>query len=411
MTRLAFAIACAWAVLALPAPVAMAASEPAVSTGNATAITPTSATVKGTVNPEGQPTTYYFEYGTTTSYGSQTPMTSAGAASAAANVAAPIASLAPNTTHHYRLVATNASGTALGSDVSFKTPKPPVPVVATGQARNVIQTSATLAGTVNPEGEATSYVFQYGTSTAYGSQTPTASAGSGTGSVAVSAAIGPLAPNTTYHYRLVATSVNGTTRGHDVSFRTGAVPAGVTIAALPNPITFGQLMSLSGRVLPPRPSRPTVTLQSATSAGGPWSDAATTTAASTGVYSFPNLAPAANTYYRVLSDGATSPGLLLTVRFAITLHVSRSHPATGSLVRFHGHAAPTPAPAHPRNLVLIQRLGPRGRWHTIGFTRLRGLSFYSVKLRIRRSGRYRAVVRPDAAHATGVSRTVRIRVR
>ena len=72
MRRLVLAVACAWAVLALSAAAAAAAGEPVVLTGNATAITSTSATVNGTVNPEGQATTYYFEYGTTTSYGSQT---------------------------------------------------------------------------------------------------------------------------------------------------------------------------------------------------------------------------------------------------------------------------------------------------------------------------------------------------
>jgi hypothetical protein len=395
MRKFVLAVACAWALLALAAPTAMAASEPVVSTGNATTITPTSATVNGTVNPEGQATTYHFEYGTTISYGSQTATASAGAGTADVKVSDQLTSLAPNTTYHYRLVATNASGTTLGADVTFKTPKPPAPVVTTRHAGTVTQTSATLRGLVNPEGETTSYFFQYGTTTAYGSQTAVGSAGDGTKSVAVTAVTGPLAPNTTYHYRIVATNVNGTTRGHDVSFRTVAVPAGVTLGALPNPITFGQLTSLSGRVLPPRPSHVAVILQSAPTAGGPWSNAGTTTAASTGAYSFANLGPRENTYYRALSDGATS----------------WRHPPAGSLVRFRGHVAP----AHRGHLVLIQRLGPRGRWHTIRFTRLRGFgpgfSFYNVNLRVRRSGRYRVVVVPDARHAVGRSHTVRIRLR
>src|SRR5690349_1060257 len=208
MRRPTSAVAIACALLALLAPAALAAGEPVVTTGNATAITPTSATVNGTVNPEGQSTTYYFEYGTSTSYGSQTSMAGAGSGTADVKVSTAIASLTPNTTYHYRVVASNASGTMLGADVSFKTPKPPAPVVVTRHATSVAQTSATLNGTVNPEGQATSYVFQYGTSSAYGAQTPSASAGAGTKTIVVSAAIGPLTPNTTYHYRLVATSVN-----------------------------------------------------------------------------------------------------------------------------------------------------------------------------------------------------------
>jgi hypothetical protein len=402
---------CLWAVAVLGAPAALAAAEPAVSTGNATAIAPTSATLNGTVNPEGQATTYMFEYGTTTSYGSETATTSGGSGSAGIKVLAPLTSLTPNTTYHYRLVATNASGTALGSDVSFKTPKPPVPVVSTGHAKGVTQTSATLAGTVNPEGEATTYVFQYGTSTAYTNQTPTASAGSGTKSVSASAAVAPLVPSTIYHYRLVASSVNGTTFGHDISFKTARPPAGVTLGAPSGTITFGQLTSLSGRVLPPVPSHPTVTLQSAPSAGGPWVDAGVAAAASNGAYSFARLAPVANTYYRTLSDGATSATVLVSVRFRVGIVVSRRHVLRGTTVRFQGRVGP----GHNFHLVFVQWLGPRGHWNTVKRTRLRGLggglSFYSVRARIVRSGLYRVVVPPDSTHARGFSATRRIRVR
>jgi hypothetical protein len=412
MRRVVPVVVCLWAVTALAAPQAMAAGEPVVSTANATAIASTSATLNGTVNPEGQATSYQFEYGTTTSYGNQTAATGAGSGSAGVKVSAPIASLAPNTTYHYRLVATNASGTTLGSDVSFKTPKPPAPVVATGHATSVTQTSATLTGTVDPEGQATSYVFQYGTSTAYGNQTPAGDAGSDTKTVAVSAPLGALVPNTTYHYRLTATSANGTTSGHDLSFKTTRPPSEVTLGASSGTITFGQLTGLSGRVLLPRPSHVIVTLQSAPSAGGPWVDAGATNASpSSGAYSFAGLAPSANTYYRALSDGATSATVLVSVRFRVGIFVSRLHPLRGSKVRFHGRVAP----GHNGLRVLVQWLGPRGHWNTISRTRLHGagggLSFYSARVPIERSGRYRAVVAADSTHARGQSATVRVRPR
>src|SRR6185437_5062506 len=213
--------------------------------------------------------------------------------------------------------------TTLGGDVSFKTPKPPAPVAVVRHATSVMQTSATLNGTVNPAGQATSYVFEYGTTAAYGAQTPTAGAGSGTKATVVSATIGALTPNTTYHYRLAATSVNGTAFSHDSSFKTTAVPAGVTLGAVPGAITFGQFTSLGGRVLPPRPSHLTVTLQSATSPGGPWIDVGNTTAAPTGAYSFARLAPSSNTYYRALADGATSATVRVSVHFRVGLLVGR----------------------------------------------------------------------------------------
>src|SRR4051812_23682586 len=84
------------------------------------------------------------------------------------------------------------------------------PAVTTGGAAQVTITTATLTGTVNPGGVATSYYFQYGTTTAYGSRTPSTGAGGGTANVAAAAQIGGLGPNTKYHYRLVAHSAGGT---------------------------------------------------------------------------------------------------------------------------------------------------------------------------------------------------------
>jgi hypothetical protein len=411
MRRLVSTVVCLCSAAALAAPAALAATEPVATTGNATAITSISATLNGTVNPEGQATTFYFEYGTTTSYGSQTAMTAAGAGTADLKATAQASSLTPDTTYHYRLVASNASGTTLGADVSFKTPKPPVPVVSTGRATAVTQTSATLTGTVNPEGVATDYFFQYGASTAYSGETPTASAGAGTKSISASAPLASLVPGTTYHYRLVAISVNGTTNGRDVSFKTASPPAGVTLAAPSATITFGELTSLSGRVLPPVPSHPTVALESAPSAGGPWVVAALAGAGSNGTYSFPALSPLANTYFRTLSDGATSDTVLVSVRFRVGIVVNRRHPPRGGTVRFHGRVGP----GHNGHRVLVQWLGPRGHWNAIKRARLRGagggLSFYSVRVPIERSGLYRVVVPPDATHSRGFSAIVRIGTR
>src|SRR2546423_774550 len=78
------------------------------------------------------------------------------------------------------------------------------PAVTTQPARNVATSSAQLRGTVNPQGAATTYFFQYGTTARYGAQTPTKNAGSGSKAVDVATAVGGLAPGTTYHFRLVA---------------------------------------------------------------------------------------------------------------------------------------------------------------------------------------------------------------
>src|SRR5205085_11513766 len=80
----------------------------------------------------------------------------------------------------------------------------PAPTATTGPASAISTSGATLSGTVNPGGFVASYRFDYGTSTAYGSSTPAAGAGAGSAGVLVSAPITGLAPNTLYHYRVVA---------------------------------------------------------------------------------------------------------------------------------------------------------------------------------------------------------------
>jgi hypothetical protein len=103
-------------------------AAPAVSTDPVGTFGPTTATLTGQLNPSGADTTAHFEYGPTAAYGSTTPDQALGAGIAALPVSAAIASLQPATTYHYRLVASNASGTAASADRTFTTlPAPPPP--------------------------------------------------------------------------------------------------------------------------------------------------------------------------------------------------------------------------------------------------------------------------------------------
>src|SRR3954451_11744969 len=77
------------------------------------------------------------------------------------------------------------------------------PTASTGPANSVTRTSANVTGTVDPNGTATTYHFEYGTSTAYGLRTTEADAGAGDDPVAVQAALSNLTAQTTYHYRIV----------------------------------------------------------------------------------------------------------------------------------------------------------------------------------------------------------------
>jgi len=94
---------------------------PITTTSFATSVTSISATLNGTVNPNGDSTTYYFEYGTTTSYGSTTTSMDAGSGATDVSVSADISSLNPNTTYHFRIKTTNSVGTTYGDDQSFTT--------------------------------------------------------------------------------------------------------------------------------------------------------------------------------------------------------------------------------------------------------------------------------------------------
>ncbi|MDX6439960.1 MAG: hypothetical protein QOF45_2543 [Gaiellaceae bacterium] len=221
------------------------AATPSAITGPVNSVGPTTATVTGTVNPNGQATTWYVEYGTSTSYGTKTPTESAGSGTANTAVSADLTGLTPGTTYHYRVVATNSSGTARGADGIFTTSSAPVAV--TGSATSITVTSATLNGTVDPNGRETTWYVEYGTSTSYGSKTAEKNAGSGTNAVNVSVPVSGLTRGRLYHYRLVATSDAGTSRGADRTFSTTTSPVVVTGSASSISLTSAKL---NGTVTP-----------------------------------------------------------------------------------------------------------------------------------------------------------------
>jgi hypothetical protein len=109
----------------------------------------------------------------------------------------------------------------------------------------VSSSSAIVSGTVAPNGLATSYHVEFGTSTAYGHSTPAVSAGAG-GSVSVT--LSGLRPHTVYHYRLVATSDGGTAAGADRTFRTAAAPARAPRFSFAVPARVSLRSALRGRI-------------------------------------------------------------------------------------------------------------------------------------------------------------------
>jgi len=190
-----------------------------VTTTAASNITSSSATLNGTVNPNGLTTTVHFEYGLTTSYGHTTANRNFTGNTTQA-VSANITGLTPNTTYHFRIVGTNSGGTHFGNDRTFTTLSPTgPPVVATTAATNVASFSAALNGSVYPHGLTTSVHFQYGTTTSYGLTTAPQSR-TGNAYLNISANISSLTANTVYHFRIVATNSAGTRFGSDRTFTT-----------------------------------------------------------------------------------------------------------------------------------------------------------------------------------------------
>ncbi len=199
-------------------------TSPTVGTGAVSSIAPPSASVEGTVNPEGIPyTECIFEYGFTAKYGSSVPCAESTAAigtgTSPVSVHASLTDLTFGATYHYRLVATNADGVSKGEDQTFQTPGA---AIEAGYATSVGLTEATLQTTINPGGSATTYRIEYGTDTSYGSSSPEAPIGADNVGQSVSTTLEGLTSATTYHWRVVATNSVGVSEGPDHTFSTYA---------------------------------------------------------------------------------------------------------------------------------------------------------------------------------------------
>ncbi len=256
-----------------------------------------------------------------------------------------------------------------------------LPTASTGAAKQVGYASAALDGSVDPKGSDTSYYFQYGPTKAYGGQTAIADAGAGTHAVPVSLSVAGLQPLTVYHYRLVAVNAQGAANGADRTLLTTKVPLSLQILASPDPVLYGEPVTVQGTLSGTGNANRAVVLQA-----NQWPFAAgfqnvgnpeLTTA--TGSFSFPILGLAQATQYRVVT-GTTppvvSPVTVENVAVRVVAHVGRGK--RGHSVRFYG----TVTPAEDGMQVAILRIvhgrgvlvaGANLRHHTVGtstFSRL-----------------------------------------
>lgn len=207
-----------------------------VTTEPATPVGTTTATMRGTINPNSVSTAYKFEYGLTTAYGSTSnPTPSSGSGSTVVTLTRALTGLQPNTTYNYRMVGTNAGGPYYGANMTFTT-NPVAPAVITVAASGITPVAAILNGTVNAQNAATSVSFEYGLTTSYGS-TVNASPEIINGSTVTgtSALVAGLLPNTTYNYRVKGSNSGGITNGSNISFTTLPVLPLVTTLGVTEP--------------------------------------------------------------------------------------------------------------------------------------------------------------------------------
>jgi hypothetical protein len=221
------------------------------------------------------------------------------------------------------------------------------PAVSTGDVADLTAQSATLLGKVNASGARTTYYFQYGPTTRYGAVTPSGVATANAGTLNVTGPLGALAPFTTYHYRLVATNRNGTTRGKDRTFKTKRQPLGLALAATPNPVGFGQPTVLAGTLSGTGNANRQILLLSNPfpyiQGFAPTANVQLTNAA--GQFAFPLLSVPLNTQYRVVIPGSpqiASPIVSVGVAVRVATNTSRTRVRTGRVVRFFGTVRPAP---------------------------------------------------------------------
>jgi hypothetical protein len=286
-----------------------------------------------------------------------------------------------------------------------------VPAATTGGANTITQTTAKLNGTVKPNGENTTYHFEYGTTTAYGTNSPEAGpVAAGAGNTNVSADIGGLASGSTYHYRLVATNPSGSIPGKDRTFKTRPAVSIATSAAI---VLWGRSETIGGQVFGTAVSGITVTLQENPFPFAGFNEVSTTTTDAAGKYQF--IRPVvSNTAYRVVAQ--TKPAGTSSVAFVyekdtVSLKASTSRPSKGRSVLFTGFSSP----ARVGGPVYVQRLG-RGGWRTVlraklAATTVPNAASFAVRLKRVVSGVYRAYVPGGFDHVAGASSTRRIRVR
>ena len=211
--------------VATPVVATLVPAAPTVLTNQNSSVSSSTASLAGSVQPNGANATYWFDYGISTALGNESVAQAIGSGYATIPATGFISGLSANTLYYFRLSAKNSFATVHGALYTFQTNSTPAPktiktTVNTNAATNVSNIVATVNGQVNPNGTATSYWYEYGTSTKFGSTTMFQGTSSGITFLSVPVGISGLQPLTKYYFRLNAENQFGVVNGTTLSFTT-----------------------------------------------------------------------------------------------------------------------------------------------------------------------------------------------
>ncbi len=287
---------------------------------------------------------------------------------------------------------------------------PAKPRGVTGGASHVLGTSALLNAVIFPNNQETTYYFQYGTTRAFGSQTPTAIVAASPTKVRVGQAVNGIQPGVTYYYRVVVNPPPGSTQtpffGKEKTFTSkgGALKFELAKTSL---VTVGKPFLLSGVLRGVGNAGKPVVLQASpypytapfVTIGAP---AVTDTS---GRFAFRVANISRSTEFRVSTlepRPLYSPITTVRAALAVVLHVRSS--GRSGFVRLYGTVSPAAVGAH---IVLqVQKAVTKGRseatakyvtqFNTVVKKGTITFSRFSTVVTILRSGRYRAFVKMPA---------------
>jgi hypothetical protein len=289
-----------------------------------------------------------------------------------------------------------------------------LPSASTSGASSVKYSSAVLNGEINAKGAGTNYLFQYGTTTGYGAESPLSPAGNATTSVKVSQAITGLQPTTVYHYRIVAFGPGGMVAGKDRAFTTVKIPLSLQLVGSPNPVVFGSPFFVEGALSGTGGANHAIVLQANPFpyVGGFKTVGNPELTNATGGFSFPYLGLLENAQLRVVTVGlpvVVSPVMLESVAVKASFHVHSTN--RRGFVRLYGTVTPAEVGAQVGFQLLKTGHASINQGGTVVKAGSSTVSSFSAVVRLRRPGLYRALIKVanDGAHVSSYSPPVLVR--